>query len=208
MNDRHRGLIDNLARRNISAFYCNNAQGVQKKVLELIPVGASVGFSGSKTIQELNLIEIIKNQGVEVFDQYGLGVDKEEGMRLRQLGIGADYYLTSVNAVTWAGELVFLSAFGHRSAGIANAKNLIIMCGINKITDDLNTALSRAREYVAPLNCKRLNWHSVCLDKGICQEDVCFPPQYKRMCCQTLIIEAEMNPGRVKFILCQESLGI
>ena len=208
MNDRQMELINNLAKRNISAFYCANAQGVKDKVSELIPFDSSVGISGSKTLQELNLVEMLKGRGVRVFDQYGLGADKEEGMRLRQLGIGADYYLTSANAVSCDGELVFLSAFGHRSAGIANAKNLIIVCGINKITDDLNAALIRAREYVAPLNCKRLNWNSVCLDKGICQEDVCFPPQYKRMCCQILIIEAEINPGRVKFILCQENLGI
>lgn len=208
MNDRMKELINNLAKRNMGAFYCANAQYAKEKVLEFIPLGASVGISGSKTLQDLNLVEILKGRGVKVFDQYGLGVDKEEGMRLRQLGIGADYYLTSANAVSRDGELVFLSAFGHRSAGIANAKNLIIVCGMNKITDNLNAALTRAREFVAPLNCKRLNWGSACLDKGSCQKDICLSPRYRRMCCQILIIEAEINPGRVKFILCQENLGI
>jgi len=201
-------LINNLGRRNIDALYCNKAEEAVGKILNLIPADASVGISGSKTLAELKLIERLKARGNKVFDQYKPGIDKEESARLRQQGVSADYYLTSANAVSKDGELVFLSAFGHRSAGIANAKHLIVVCGINKITADINTALTRAREYAAPLNCKRLSWHSACLAKGVCRREVCLSPEYKRMCCQVLIIEAEANPGRVNFILVKESLGL
>jgi hypothetical protein len=82
-----------------------------------------------------------------------------------------------------------------------------VACGINKITSNLEEAIKRAREYVAPLNCKRLNWNAPCLADGICREEICLYPNYKRMCCQILIIEAEVVPDRFKVVLVGESLG-
>ena len=178
-----------------------------EELLSIIPHGASVGISGSKTLEQLGIVSKLEARGNKVFNQYKDGVSREEGLKLRQQGTGADYYLTSANAVSYDGELVFFSGYGQRIAGISNAKNVIVVCGINKITPDINTALKRAREYVTPLNCKRLNWNSACLDKGLCRREVCFSPEYKRMCCQVLIIEAEVTPGRLKFILVGENLG-
>jgi hypothetical protein len=103
--------------------------------------------------------------------------------------------------------MVFFSAYGHRTSGIANADNLIVACGLNKITPDLDAALKRSREYAAVLNCKRLDWKSACLKDGICHKDICLSPDYKKMCCQVLIIEGEINPERVKVIIVGETLG-
>ncbi|PIS34440.1 MAG: lactate utilization protein [Candidatus Omnitrophica bacterium CG08_land_8_20_14_0_20_41_16] len=200
-------LIDNLTKRNIRAAYCDNRSMAAEELLSIIPHGASVGISGSKTLEQLGIVSKLEARGNKVFNQYKDGVSREEGLKLRQQGTGADYYLTSANAVSYDGELVFFSGYGQRIAGISNAKNVIVVCGINKITPDINTALKRAREYVTPLNCKRLNWNSACLDKGLCRREVCFSPEYKRMCCQVLIIEAEVTPGRLKFILVGENLG-
>jgi len=190
MNGLAQELINNLAKRNIDALYCNNALEATEKILGFIPVDASIGISGSKTLAELGLVERLKARGNTVFDQYSPGIDKNESVRLRQLGAGADYYLTSANAVSKDGELVFLSAWGHRIAGIANARRVICVCGINKITPDLNSALKRAKEYATPLNYKRLNWDSK-----------------KRMVCQVLAIEGEIITGRLTVFLVAESLG-
>jgi len=183
-------LIKNLSARNINVSYCDNSLEAVEKVLGLVPVDATVGVSGSKTISELKLIEKLKSRGNMVFDQNKPGIDKAQSQQIRQLGVGADYYLTSANAVSKDGELVFLSAWGHRIAGISNAKNVICICGINKITPDLDSALKRAKEYVTPLNYQRLNWDSK-----------------KRMVCQVLIIEGEVSAGRFTVLLVKESLG-
>ncbi len=200
-------LIDNLKRRNIRAAYFDDRAGGIQELLNVIPLGASVGISGSKTLEELGIISKLEARGNKVFNQYRPGISKDESLKLRELGVSADYYLTSANALSKDGELVFLSAYGYRVAGIANAKNVIVVCGINKITSDIEAALKRGRKYATTLNCKRLNWNSACLDSGLCQKEICLLPNYKRMCCQILIIEAEVNSDRLKLILIGESLG-
>jgi acyl-CoA hydrolase len=140
-------------------------------------------------------------------NQYRAGLSHEESADLRRRSIQADYYLASANAVSQKGELVFFSAYGNRTAGIAYAKNVVIVCGINKIAPDLGQALKRARNTAVPLNTKRLKWNTPCCVSGICREDECFAPGFKRMCCQVLVVEAEAIPGRLNVILVREDLG-
>jgi len=149
----------------------------------------------------------LESSGRKVFNQYKSGISQKESLELRSQGAGADYYLASANAVSEKGELVFFSGYGNRSCGIASAKNLIVVCGINKLTPNIEQALRRAREYATPLNCKRLSWNTPCLKDGICRKEICLFPEYKRMCCQILIIEAEVTPDRLRVILVGENLG-
>ena len=200
-------LLDNWTKRNIEGIYLPGKGDVYAKLSGLIPVSATVGFSGSQTLEELGLIKLLQDRGNRVFDPYKPGLTRQESMELRKQGAEADYYLASANAIARTGELVFFSAFGQRIAGLASAGHVIIIAGINKITDNLPLALERARQYVTPLNCKRLDWPSPCRADGKCRQEICFYPEYKRMCCQTLIIEAELVLGRLKVILVGESLG-
>ncbi len=203
------GLITNLRKRNISGFYCEDRGQASAKILEIIPPDASVGCSGSKTLEQMEILKQLEERENKIFNQNKTGITRDESLRLRRQGAQeADFYLVSANAISETGELVFFSAFGNRTAGISYAKNVIIVCGINKITPDLASALKRAREYATPLNCKRLkNWNTPCLKDGICKEEICLFPEYKRMCCQVLIIEAEAIPERFRVILVGENLG-
>lgn len=207
MDEKINNLIKKWQKRNISAFFCNNKEGAVNKISEIIPVQATVGISGSVTLDQLAIVKHLEARGNKIFSQYKPGVSREEGLDLRKQGTLADYYLASANAISLGGELVFFSGYGNRSAGIAYAKNVIIVCGINKITPNLEEALKRAREYATPLNCKRLNWNTPCVADGICRREICLFPEYKRMCCQILIIEAEVTPSRLKVILVNETLG-
>jgi hypothetical protein len=200
-------LFSQWQHRNISGSFCENKREALGMIKALVPGAASVGVSGSQTLEQLGVIPELESGGRKVFNQNKPGISREESLELRRLGSGADYYLASANAVAKTGELVFLSAYGNRTAGIANAKNVIIVCGVNKLSDDLPAALARAREYATPLNCKRLNWKSPCLESGNCRKERCFAPEYRRMCCQLLIIEAEVVADRMKVILVNESLG-
>lgn len=166
-----------------------------------------MGISGSQTLEQLEIVRQLEARGNKVFNQYKPGISGKESLKLRQLGTCADYYLASANAISESGELVFFSAFGERISGISSAKNVYVVCGINKITPNLGQAIKRAREYAAVLNCKRLGWNTPCFKDGMCAKEICLFPEYKRMCCQILIIEAEVSPGRLKVILVGESLG-
>jgi hypothetical protein len=207
MQEKIKQLFENWQKRNIEGIFCENKDQVHKTILETIPKTASIGFSGSQTLEQLEIVEILESRGNNVFNQYAQNLSRDESMRIRRQGVQADYYLASANAVSEKGELVFFSAYGHRIAGIADANKVILICGTNKITPNLEEAISRARNQVTPLNCKRLKWSSACLKDGSCHNDVCLAPEYNRMCCQVLVIESEVAPGRLSVILVQEDLG-
>ncbi|MDD2688860.1 MAG: lactate utilization protein [Candidatus Omnitrophica bacterium] len=208
MDKKIENLINNWRRRNILGFYCQNKDEAVDKILNIIPPSATIGISGSITLDQMAIVRQLEERGNKVFNQYKSGISREDSLQLRRLGAAADYYLTSANAVSEKGELVFFSGWGNRTAGISYVKNVIVVCGINKITPNLEEAIKRAREYATPLNCKRLaNWNTPCLKDGICRKEICLLPEYKRMCCQILIIEAEVAPDRLKVILVGENLG-
>jgi hypothetical protein len=200
-------LIKNWQKRNILGFYCDTKERAVDKILEIIPQSATVGISGSVTLDELGIVRFLQGRHTKVFNQYKPGISREENLELRKQGSLADYYLASANAISEKGELVFFSGYGNRPAGISYAKNVIVVCGINKFTPNLEEAIRRAREYATPLNCKRLNWNTPCFKDGICRKEICLFPEYKRMCCQILILEAEVIPDRLKVILVGENLG-
>jgi len=189
MEERIENLVRNWQKRNISGLYCNNKEEAVKKILEVIPQTATVGISGSVTLDQLEIVKRLESRGNKVFNQYKTA-EKQESLEIRRQGTQADFYLASANAVSQNGELVFLSAFGNRTSGISNARNVIIVCGLNKLTPNLAEALKRAKEYATPLNYKRLDWD-----------------ESRPMCCQVLVIEAEVTPDRLKVILVGENLG-
>ncbi|MBM3245976.1 MAG: lactate utilization protein [Candidatus Omnitrophica bacterium] len=201
------GLIKNWQKRNILGLYCRNKEEAIDKLLEIIPPSATIGISGSVTLDQLGIARRLEARGNFIFNQYKPGLSPQESLELRRQGAQADYYLTSSNGISEKGELVFFSGFGQRICGIASAKNVIVVAGMNKLTPNLEAALKRAREYATPLNCKRLNWNTPCFKDGICRKEICLFPEYRRMCCQILVIEAEVAPDRLKVILVGESMG-
>lgn len=209
MDKRIENLIKNWQRRNIQGVYCHNKEEAADRILKIVPQSGSVGISGSVTLNQLGIVKHLESRGNKVFNQYKAGISQQESLELRSQGAKqADYYLASPNAISEKGELVFFSGWGNRIAGISYAKNVVIVSGINKVVASLDEAIKRARELATPLNCKRLrNWNTPCLKDGICRKEICFFPEYRRMCCQVLIIEAEANPDRLKVILIGENLG-
>lgn len=200
-------LINNFKKRNIFGIYCDNKEEANQKILGMIPKDSAIGFSGSVTLDQLSIISTLEARGNKIFNPYKKEISRDESLELRRQGASADFYLASANALSEDGELIFFSGYGNRTSGISYCQNVIIVCGINKISVNLSEALKRAREYATPLNCKRLNWASACFPGGVCREEICFAPEFKRMCCQTLIIESEVVPDRLKVVLINENLG-
>jgi L-lactate utilization protein LutC len=200
-------LLENWQKRNIQGIFCATKQEAMEKIITFVPESASVGFSGSVTLDQLGIIKQFQSRGNKVFNPYKSHLNREEGLAIRRLATQADYYLASANAIAQTGELVFFSAYGNRTSGISYAHNVIIVSGKNKIVLNLEEAIKRARDYATPLNCKRLNWNTPCFKDGQCHKEICFYPDYKRMCCQILIIEAEVIADRLKVILVGENLG-
>ena len=78
-------------------------------------------------------------------------------MERRRQALLVDLFITGTNAVTETGQLVNLDATGNRVAGITfGPKNVMLFIGRNKIVPNLEEAMYRVKEYVAPVNSMRL----------------------------------------------------
>jgi len=165
-----------------------------EKIRLLIPAGAEVMTGSSRTLEEIGLLSTLatgdhpwKNLKAQIVAEK----DREKQMTLRRMATFADYFLGSVHAITTKGQLVAGSASGSQLGAYAfGGKNLIIVAGTNKITEDLDEALLRLREHSTPLEDQRM--------KGLG-----FPGTYLS---KILIYEGERQRN-VHVILVNEKLG-
>ena len=99
---------------------------------------------------------------------------------------------------------VNLDMYGNRIAGITFGPNhVLILVGRNKIVADIEEAVSRIKNYTAPVNAMRLDKKTPCVKSAYCEE--CKSPD--RICNTWTITEKSFPKGRVKVVLINEDLG-
>ena len=130
------------------------------RVRSIIPNGAEVMTGSSRTLDEIGLVNALStgdHPWINVKAKIVSEKDREKQMTLRRMATFADYFLGSVQAITTKGQMVAGSASGSQLAAYAfGGRNLIIVAGTNKITEDLDEALLRMREHSAPLEDQRM----------------------------------------------------
>lgn len=152
--------IDALKKRGIEAVAVNNHAEALEKVKSLIPKGASVMNDSSRTLEEIGFVDYLKS-GSHGWKNLHEEILKEKNPArqavLRNQAVLSDYYLGSVHAIAETGQLVIASNSGSQLPHVVfTSPNLIFVAGTQKITPDLETALLRVREYVLPLEDKRM----------------------------------------------------
>jgi len=202
-------LKEALEGNNFEVFIADNAVDAGHQVLEkILPrTGAkSVSWGGSMTFIVTGLFDSIKdNPDLEVLNTFNKNLSPEDALELRRQALLVDLFITGTNAVTETGELVNLDMFGNRVAGITfGPKNVVILVGRNKIVPDLEAAMVRIKDYVAPTNAMRLNKKTPCVKTSCCEE--CKSPD--RICNSWTITQKSFPKGRIKVILINEDLGL
>lgn len=196
-------IIKNLNKRNMEGYYCDTKEDALAKALEIIKEGSSVGWGGSMTINEIGLMEAIKNGSYDVIDREAISNDEEYKATYARM-VNADYFLTSTNAITMDGELVNIDGRGNRvSFLIFGPSNVIVVAGMNKVVSDVESGYKRVKDIATPPNTVRLNRNTPCATTGRCED--CFSPDC--ICNQTVITRRSGAPGRIKVILVGEDLG-
>ncbi len=123
--------------------------------------------------------------------------------KARQSASIADVYLTSTNALTQDGKLVNNDGIGNRvGAMFYGPKKTIVVCGTNKIAENIDAALERI-EKNAYKNARRLKLNTPCAINEKCID--CSSPQ--RMCNITTIIRKKPTQKEFTVILINEELG-
>lgn len=196
-------IIKNLQRRHIEGFYCSSGEEAVKKVSELIADGSTVTWGGTMTVRDLGIPEHLKSRGtLEVIDR-DLAETLEERQAMYLRAFSADVYLSSANAISEDGVIVNIDGAGNRVAAITwGPKKVIFVIGLNKVTQTVEAALSRARGTASPINSARFDIKTPCKADGVCHN--CNSPE---CICNYVHFLRNSPKGRHTVILVGENLG-
>ncbi len=196
-------VIKGLESRNMSGYYAKTKEEALSKALELIPEGSSIGWGGSASVDEIGLREAVINGNYQVFNRDTCN-SPEEKREVELKIFGCDYFLCSSNAITEDGILVNIDGNSNRVAAIAyGPRNVIMIVGMNKVTKDLDSAISRARNVAAPINAQRFPLDTPCKHTGSCAD--C--KSRDTICCEFLITRYSRHTNRFHIILVEDELG-
>ena len=207
-NKRLADLKTALESNNFEVFLADDKDGANKVVLdEIIPPlkAKTISWGGSMTFIDTGLYEQLKqNSDFEVLDSFDKNMSPEDMLERRRHSLLVDLFITGTNAITETGQLVNLDMIGNRIGALTfGPKWVIILVGRNKITADLDEAMFRVKNYVAPINSMRLDKKTPCAKTSYCEE--CNSPD--RICNTWTITEKAFPKGRVKVVLINEDLG-
>ena len=193
-------VIKGLRSRNMTGYYAANREEALAKALELIPEGSAVTMGGGMSVHEIGLVETLKQGNYRFLDR-----DEMEDKRAAMLAAyDADFYLSSVNAMTADGILINIDGNANRVSAIAQGpKKVLFIVGLNKVCGDVDGAMKRARNVAAPINAQRFHLSTPCTQTGSCLN--CKSPD--TICCQFLITRFSRHKDRIHVILVNEDLG-
>ena len=193
-------VIKGLESRQMSGYYAANREEALKIALSLIPEGSTVTMGGAMSAHEIGLPQALAEGNYNFIDR-----DKMEDKRAAMLAdYDADFFLASANAMTEDGVIVNIDGNANRVSAIAQGpRHVLFIVGMNKICDDVDGALKRARNVAAPINAQRFGLNTPCTKTGSCMD--CKTPD--TICCQFLITRYSKHPGRIHVILVNDYLG-
>ena len=193
-------VIKGLVSRNMTGYYAASREEALTKALSMIPEGSTVTMGGGMSVHEIGLPKALQEGNWNFIDR-----DQIEDKRAAMLAAyDADVFLSSANAITEDGILVNIDGNSNRVSAIAQGpRKVLFIVGMNKVCDDIDGAIKRARSVAAPANAQRFGLSTPCAKTGSCMN--CKSPD--TICCQFLITRFSRHPGRIHVILVNDFLG-
>ena len=203
-NKRGQELVKHLTSRHFEAHYCETKEQALQKALELIPEGASVGWGGAMSAQEIGLMDAVRAGNYAAIDRDAV-TDPAEKTAMMKKAMLADVFITGANALSMDGQMVNIDGSGNRVAAIVyGPETVLVIAGMNKVVDTLEDAVTRARTVAAPRNKQRFPFKTPCEVTGTCAD--C---KSEGCICNQILITRNCRPvGRIKFVLVGEDLGL
>ncbi|MBC8401454.1 MAG: lactate utilization protein [Candidatus Marinimicrobia bacterium] len=212
MKQKIKDLIERLGGNNIPTFYMKDRKDAFGKIMSMIPESSTVGIGDSVTLRQIGVVDALEKGNYVFLNPWKPKISFEEGINLKKRALTSDVFVTGTNALTLDGKIVNVDGLGNRIAAMLfGPDKVIIVIGINKIVEDLKTALKRIRNLAAPLNVKRhseFNPMPPCGDTGECSD--C--NSLWRICNKTVIIERQYDNDKygpvITIVIVGEELGI
>lgn len=186
--------IGALKENGIEAIVVENGKLAKKKVLELLPKGASIMTMTSATLDSINIPSEINESGnyYSVRNKLNSMNRKTQGREMQILGAAPEWTVGSVHAVTMDGKVLIASNTGSQlSAYVYGGDHVIWVIGAQKIVKNMNEAILRIYEHSLPLESERL-------------KKIYGIPSFVS---KILIFNREARPGRITAIIVKEVLG-
>ncbi len=184
-----------LQSHGFNVIVVNDKAEALEKLKTLIPAGSEVMNGSSTTLIEIGFVDFLSS-GKHGWNNLHTAIlvekDAAKQSDLRRKADAAEYFLSSVNAISKTGELIAADASGSRVGAFPfTAKNLVLVSGVNKIAPTMEAGLARLREFAYPL------------------EDARAKKVYgmNSMIGKIVIMANEMFKGRTTLILVKEKLG-
>ncbi len=195
-------LNDNLVKRGFEVS-CFETAAEAKDYLDQKIDGEIVGIGGSVTIRDMGLYEALCSHN-EIYWPWK-PIEGKDYTEMSKLAHRAQIYLSSVNGIAETGEIINIDGTCNRiSATLYGPKKVYLIIGANKVAEDYEKALYRARNIAAPLNCQRLNKKTPCAIKA----DKCYDCNSPERICRGLTVLWRKPTGcDYEVVLINENLG-
>jgi len=206
--------LESLKRNDFDVRFTRTGAEAKAMMLDMIPLNARVGVADSVTLRQIGVLEALEQRGTEVINPFmpKLTQDIHKDPAKRRLFVetlrmtfGTDVFVTGTNAVTEDGKLVNIDGAGNRVAGIIYAAPKVILAiGRNKIVKDVDAAIDRIKNVLAPAHAKQKRYKTPCTVTGRC--DDCNSPD--RICNITVILEKKPYHTDLSVLIINEDLGL
>lgn len=165
--------------------------------------GKTVGLGGSVTLREMGLYEKLACCN-RVLWHWQIP-EGQTAAEIRREAAAADVYISSVNGLAETGEIINIDGTCNRvSATLYGHEKVIFVVGKNKLAENFDAALHRARNIAAPKNARRLGMKTPCAVKG----DRCYDCKSPDRICRALSVLWEKPKGTAfEVVLVNENLG-
>jgi hypothetical protein len=192
--DRVRRTAAALEANGMAVLRAADAGEAKRIVLDLVPLGSQADHGASQTLDVTGISAELEESGrYDPIRPRIWSMDRAtQADEIRRLISSPDVMLGSVHAITEAGSLLTASMGGGQLGPYASgAGRVILVVGTQKIVSDLDEGLRRIQEYAFPLEDARAQ-AAYGVHSGVNK---------------VLIINREINPGRITVVLVDEVLG-
>jgi len=202
--------LRNLRANNFDAEFAENSNAVKEMLLRSISKDAVVGIGDSATVRQIGIVEELEKKRINVLNPFTKELTADPTKTVvrdnisRQI-FSCDVLVAGTNAVSRDGKLINIDAVGNRVASmIFGPRKVFIIIGRNKIVKDVNEALRRIKNLIAPFHAKTKEFATPCARTGTCGD--CSSP--KRICSVTAIMEKRPWRTEITVVLVNEDLGL
>lgn len=179
----------------IHALVVPDGATAKAKIVEMVPAGAEVMDMTSVTLHDTGIASELNDSGRYNSVRKALTAmdPKTQGLEKQKLGAAPEWVVGSVHAVTEDGKVMVASNTGSQLPAYASGSpHVIWVVGAQKIVKNSEEGMKRIYDYVLPLESERAK-----KAYGVSGSAV------NKM----LIVNTEVNPGRITLIIVKEKLG-